>query len=154
MSDAEDDIVQNAFFALYVNLERLDEGEKLRPFLFRVLRNQCYDELRRQGRYDVISLDDDSNDMDRTQLAVDQRPRLSNTVRRIESPTDKTIMIKHLGWFDEERVPRGRIGSNSSGSSRTGSSPPRFWGGDSWSFRSSVMCASPWEKGCSALSRY
>ena len=74
-SDAEDDIVQNAFFALYKNLERLDVGEKLRPFLFRVLRNQCYDQLRRLGRYDVISLDDDSDDVDRTELAVDQRPQ-------------------------------------------------------------------------------
>ena len=58
-SDVEDDITQNAFFALYKNLARLDEGAKLRPFLFRVVRNQCYDELRRQGRYDVVSLDDD-----------------------------------------------------------------------------------------------
>lgn len=58
-SDVEDDITQNAFFALYKNLGRLDEGAKLRPFLFRVVRNQCYDELRRQGRYDVVSLDDD-----------------------------------------------------------------------------------------------
>ena len=54
---AEDDIVQNAFLALYMNLERLDDGAKLRPFLFRVLRNQCYDELRAQGRYDVVSVD-------------------------------------------------------------------------------------------------
>jgi RNA polymerase sigma-70 factor, ECF subfamily len=58
-SDVEDDITQNAFFALYKNLNRLDEGAKLRPFVFRVVRNQCYDELRRQGRYDVVSLDDD-----------------------------------------------------------------------------------------------
>ena len=56
-SDVEDDIVQNAFFALYVNLDRLDDGEKLRPFLFRVLRNQCYDELRAQGRYQWVSVD-------------------------------------------------------------------------------------------------
>jgi len=58
-SDVEDDIIQNAFFALYMNLDRLDEGEKLRPFLFRVLRNQCYDELRAQGRYETISVDDE-----------------------------------------------------------------------------------------------
>ena len=56
-SDSEDDIVQNAFFALYMNLDRLDEGDKLRPFLFRVLRNQCYDELRAQGRYQWVSVD-------------------------------------------------------------------------------------------------
>jgi RNA polymerase sigma-70 factor (ECF subfamily) len=62
-SDAEDDIIQNAFFALYMNLERLDDGEKLRPFLFRVLRNQCYDELRAQGRYEWVSVDADDDDV-------------------------------------------------------------------------------------------
>jgi RNA polymerase sigma-70 factor (ECF subfamily) len=75
VSDAEDDIVQNAFFALYVNLDRLDDGEKLRPFLFRVLRNQCYDELRAQGRYETVSLDDDDEDDEHTALAIDQRPQ-------------------------------------------------------------------------------
>ena len=79
-SDAEDDIVQNAFFALYVNLERLDEGEKLRPFLFRVLRNQCYDELRRQGRYEMVSIDDDWGDgEDYAVVPVDQQPQPDET---------------------------------------------------------------------------
>ncbi|MCI0714218.1 MAG: RNA polymerase sigma factor [Chloroflexi bacterium] len=52
----EDDIVQNTTFALYRNLQRLD-GETLRPFIFRVIRNQCYDQLRNQGRYETIGLD-------------------------------------------------------------------------------------------------
>ena len=49
ISEAEDDIVQDAFLALYMNLERLESIEHLRPFLFRVVRNRCYDTLRRQG---------------------------------------------------------------------------------------------------------
>lgn len=52
----EDDIVQNTTFALYRNLQRLD-SDTLRPFIFRVIRNQCYDQLRKQGRYETISLD-------------------------------------------------------------------------------------------------
>ncbi len=60
MSDSGEDIVQEAFFALYMNLERLDPPEKLRPFLFRVIRNRCYDELRAQGRYEVVSFDDEA----------------------------------------------------------------------------------------------
>ncbi len=55
--DEEDDIVQNAFVALYLNLGRLDSAAGLRPFLFRVVRNQCYDLLRRVGRYEVISIE-------------------------------------------------------------------------------------------------
>lgn len=54
---AEDDIVQDVFTALYVNLERMEPPEKLSPFLFRVTRNRCYDLLRKQGRYRVVALD-------------------------------------------------------------------------------------------------
>lgn len=58
-SQSEDDVVQDAFLALYMNLERLDSDEHLRAFLFRVVRNLCYDELRRQGRFQFASLDQD-----------------------------------------------------------------------------------------------
>ncbi len=62
ISDAEDDIVQDAFLALYMNLERLESSGHLRPFLFRVVRNCCYDTLRHQGRFQFVPLDVDSKD--------------------------------------------------------------------------------------------
>lgn len=62
ISEAEDDIVQDAFLALYMNLERLESSEHLRPFLFRVVRNRCYDTLRQQGRFQLVPLDVDSKD--------------------------------------------------------------------------------------------
>ena len=62
ISEAEDDIVQDAFLALYMNLERLKSREHLRPFLFRVVRNRCYDTLRRQGRFQFVPLDAASED--------------------------------------------------------------------------------------------
>ena len=62
INEAEDDIVQDAFLALYLNLERLESSEHLRPFLFRVVRNRCYDTLRRQGRFQFVPLDAASED--------------------------------------------------------------------------------------------
>ena len=62
LSEAEDDILQDAFLALYVNLERLESSEHLRPFLFRVVRNRCYDTLRRQGRFRYVPLEAASQD--------------------------------------------------------------------------------------------
>ena len=62
ISEAEDDIVQDAFLALYINLGRLKSSEHLRPFLFRVVRNRCYDTLRRQGRFQFVPLDAASED--------------------------------------------------------------------------------------------
>jgi RNA polymerase sigma-70 factor, ECF subfamily len=58
-SDAEDDIVQNIFIALYYNLHRIEPIEKFRPYLFRIARNCCYDELRAQGRYDAVPFDEE-----------------------------------------------------------------------------------------------
>lgn len=59
-SDSEDDIVQDVFFNLYRKCERIDARRGLRPYLFRMARNRCYDELRRQGRFRSVSLDDDA----------------------------------------------------------------------------------------------
>jgi len=63
-SREEEDILRDAFLALYLNLERISVAEGLRPFLFRVLRNLCYSELRRKGRkarFAFVSLDTDGN---------------------------------------------------------------------------------------------
>ena len=57
--DAEDDIVQDSFIALYLNLNRIEPVENLRPYLFRIVRNRCYDLLRKKGRFEHISLDDE-----------------------------------------------------------------------------------------------
>jgi len=59
----EDDVVQMTFISLYRNLSRIDPVETLRPYLFRIARNRCYDELRRQGRFELPSLDDEAVEM-------------------------------------------------------------------------------------------
>ncbi|MDX1416133.1 MAG: RNA polymerase sigma factor [Candidatus Promineifilaceae bacterium] len=58
-TEAEDDMVQDVFTALYLNLEKIRPVEKLKPFLFRVTRNRCYDLLRYQGRRRVVPLSAD-----------------------------------------------------------------------------------------------
>jgi RNA polymerase sigma-70 factor (ECF subfamily) len=71
-SDAEDDIVRETFLALYINLGRLDCGQRLRPFLFRVVRNLCYSELRRLGRFQIVSLDAQPDEVHAAWLQDDQ----------------------------------------------------------------------------------
>ena len=57
--DEVDDIVQDTFLALYTHMEHIEPPENLRPYLFRIARNRSYDTLRRQGRRDDLSLDDE-----------------------------------------------------------------------------------------------
>jgi RNA polymerase sigma-70 factor, ECF subfamily len=56
--DDVEDIVQRAFIALYVNLERIDPPEKLLPFLLRVTRNLCYDYLRQYYRREDMDIEE------------------------------------------------------------------------------------------------
>ncbi|MBZ0279923.1 MAG: RNA polymerase sigma factor [Anaerolineae bacterium] len=57
--DAEDDIVQDSLIALYLNLDRISPPENLRPYLFRIVRNRCYDLLRKRRRFEHLSLDEE-----------------------------------------------------------------------------------------------
>jgi RNA polymerase sigma-70 factor (ECF subfamily) len=80
-SPAEEDILQDAFLALYVNRARVEPVGNLLPFLFRIVRNRCYDELRRKGRFQWVSLDDDPEQTGITPAALlDSRPRPDETV--------------------------------------------------------------------------
>ncbi len=57
-----EDVVQDTLLALYLNLNRIEPVEKLRPYVFRIARNRCYDVLRRGGRYEEVSIDQDDDD--------------------------------------------------------------------------------------------
>jgi RNA polymerase sigma-70 factor (ECF subfamily) len=61
--EAEDDIIQTIFIALFRNMHRIDPVSNLRPYVYRMARNRCYDELRSQGRFQKISLDDEPAEM-------------------------------------------------------------------------------------------
>ena len=55
----EDDIVQDVFLSLFLHLKDIDPPEKLRPYVFRMARNRCYDEFRRWERQQTFSLDEE-----------------------------------------------------------------------------------------------
>lgn len=54
-----DDIVQDVFIALYLKMDRIDPPENIKPYLYRMARNRCYDEMRQNGRVQKLSLDDE-----------------------------------------------------------------------------------------------
>lgn len=54
-----DDILQDVFLAFYQNLSRIEPVENLRPYIFRIARNKCYDDLRKLERNGDVSLDDE-----------------------------------------------------------------------------------------------
>jgi RNA polymerase sigma-70 factor, ECF subfamily len=52
-----EDVLQETFLSLYQNMERIVPLENVRPYVFRIARNRCYDVLRRHK--DALSLDDE-----------------------------------------------------------------------------------------------
>ncbi|MDX1993715.1 MAG: sigma-70 family RNA polymerase sigma factor [bacterium] len=92
-----EDITQDTLIALYTNLCRIDPVENLRPYVFRIARNRCYDVLRRQGRFEDVSLDDEPAEM---------RVSFSNS-HLIAAPEDVTHwLLLHLEVQEAmERLP-------------------------------------------------
>ncbi|MEP7291144.1 MAG: sigma-70 family RNA polymerase sigma factor [Chloroflexota bacterium] len=66
-----EDVVQDTLLALYLNLNRIEPVEKLRPYVFRIARNRCYDILRRNGRYEEVSIDADNDDPYRVRVSFE-----------------------------------------------------------------------------------
>ena len=75
-----EDIMQDVFFKLYRKCGQIDARRGLRPYLFRMARNRCYDELRRQGRFRSVSLEDDADG---------QAHSLAETLPDPAEPTDE-----------------------------------------------------------------
>ena len=107
---AEEDIIRDAFLALYLNLEKLKSADALKPYLYRVLRNLCYSELRRQGRFEVVSLDSGydgetySELPDQHQSTADQVEwtLLYNEVRQIMQRLPELQRQTLILYFEEE----------------------------------------------------
>jgi RNA polymerase sigma factor (sigma-70 family) len=68
--DAAADIVQHAFIQLFTHADELHTEEGLRPWLFRVARYRCLDELRRRRAIPFSQMN--ASDDDDSQLPLDQ----------------------------------------------------------------------------------
>jgi RNA polymerase sigma-70 factor, ECF subfamily len=73
--DTVDDIVQDTFLKFYLSLGKIDPPQNLRPYLFRIARNCVYDDLRRMGRGEEESLDEEVVEMRVSFVATLQQPK-------------------------------------------------------------------------------
>ncbi len=122
--DTEDDIIQDVFTALYVNLARMHPREKLLPFVYRVGRNRCYDALRKQKRHRQISWDDVPSPTAAKYLQPEERAHWSLVYQKVQNamntlPEDQRqalILNAEEGFMLEEiaqvmGVPEGTVKS-------------------------------------------
>src|SRR5207248_7362854 len=66
-----DDVFQNTFLQLYTKIGKYEAGRPVRPWLYTIATHQAIDALRRQGRHQAVSLD-----QERDELAGAEVPQL------------------------------------------------------------------------------
>src|SRR5436305_1089987 len=57
-----EDVFQNTFLQLYVKSDQYEAGRPVRPWLYTIATNQAIDALRRNGRHQAVSLDQQRDD--------------------------------------------------------------------------------------------
>src|SRR6185312_4946748 len=74
--DAASDILQHVFTQCYLALPKLRTGEPLKPWLFRVARNRCLDELRRKRGipFSEFQVTDEEEELSLLELIPDSDP--------------------------------------------------------------------------------
>ena len=62
-SDLAEDVFQNTFLQLYVKSSQYDIGRPVRPWLYTIATHQAIDALRRNGRHQALSLDQNQQEL-------------------------------------------------------------------------------------------
>jgi RNA polymerase sigma-70 factor (ECF subfamily) len=98
-----EDVVQNTFLQVFLKIAQYEAGRAARPWLYTIATHQAIDALRRQGRHQVLSIDQDRSDADEASL-----PQLMNLLEsRQPSPLEQveTEERKELVRAGVERLP-------------------------------------------------
>jgi RNA polymerase sigma factor (sigma-70 family) len=82
------DIVQQVFLQLHLSLNGLHTSMPLKPWLFRVARNRCIDEIRRRQRHSVLLF----SQLEATQLEAEEWPALVEIVDPGPLPEERVEM--------------------------------------------------------------
>jgi RNA polymerase sigma-70 factor (ECF subfamily) len=62
-SDLAEDVFQNTFLQLYVKSNQYEHGRPVRPWLYTIATHQAIDALRRNGRHQALSLDQNQKEL-------------------------------------------------------------------------------------------
>jgi RNA polymerase sigma-70 factor (ECF subfamily) len=80
-----DDVFQNTFLQLFTKIATYEQGRPVRPWLYTIATHQAIDALRRNGRHQTISLD-----QEREETAPGEFPQLLAVLEsRIPGPPDQ-----------------------------------------------------------------
>jgi RNA polymerase sigma-70 factor, ECF subfamily len=62
-SDLAEDVFQNTFLQVFTKIDQYEAGRPVRPWLYTIATHQAIDALRRQGRHQAVSLDQEREEL-------------------------------------------------------------------------------------------
>lgn len=98
-----DDVFQNTFLQVFRKAGQFEPGRPVRPWLYTVATNQAIDALRRQGRHQAVSLDqerDESADAETPQLLSLLESRESGPLEHLQGEERRQLVRESV-----ERLP-------------------------------------------------
>lgn len=105
-ADEADDIVQKTFLSLYNNMNKLDMTQSVRPWLFKVARNNCLDHIKRKKpiNFSVIDPEDTFDVPDHApslESSLDSAELLETVKREIGNLPVQYREIMLLKYFED-----------------------------------------------------
>lgn len=93
-----DELLQEVFMAVISSLPRLEDPDKLKPFLFRIAHNRCVSHvaqrMREHGQQEYIDdVADDVASLEQVRIAEERSQRLLDAVRRLGLPYRQVITL-------------------------------------------------------------
>jgi RNA polymerase sigma-70 factor, ECF subfamily len=93
IGDEEDakDIVQDTMITLWKSIKKIISAESFMPWLYRIVVNKCYDQLRKRKRNPEYSVDDNTWTLISNKISGDYSPEIENKeiAKMINNLTDK-----------------------------------------------------------------
>lgn len=104
-SDLADDVFQNTFLQLYTKIGHYEAGRPVRPWLYTIATHQAIDALRRQGRHQAVSLDQNREELPNgevrslLELLESRGPSPTDTIQGDETRERIRASVDHLPEF-------------------------------------------------------
>jgi RNA polymerase sigma-70 factor (ECF subfamily) len=106
-ADEADDIVQKTFLSFYNNMAKLDMEKPVRPWLFKVARNNCLDHIKRKKATAFSSLVEDDEtfdvpaDLPEIEAQLDNSELLDQVKREISNLPPQYSEVMVLKYFED-----------------------------------------------------
>ena len=98
------EVTQKTFISMNKNLNKLNDNQRFKPWLYRIATNYCHEEVRRQSKKWVLPFMKVQKDKDQQQIAaVVQIGHLGNPESAYGNQELKALLKKALGTLPEEQ---------------------------------------------------